>query len=64
MRAVQQHYTIDDDGLSKLLHDMKSRVEAIEYEVERRRYESERTVLEFIGKRFKPRPREAYSQSF
>ena len=42
-----------------MLADMKARVEAIEYEIERRKFEPEKIVYEFIGNRFKPAHREA-----
>lgn len=60
--GVPPSYNYDDEDLQFLLADMKSRVEAIEYEIERRLFEPEKIVFEFIGKRFKPVVREGYSQ--
>jgi hypothetical protein len=44
-----------------MLDSMKARVEAIEFEIERRLFEPEKIVLEFIGNRFKPALRRSYS---
>ena len=58
------HYNLTDDDLLFMLADMKARVEAIEYEIERRKFEPEKIVYEFIGNRFKPSVRKSYSQQY
>ena len=47
-----------------MLGDMKARVEAIEYEIERRKFEPEKIVYDYIYNRFKPVAREGYSQQY
>ena len=56
-------YNLSDEDLLFMLGDMKARVEAIEYEIERRTFEPEKIVYEFIGNRFKPVARLTYTQT-
>ena len=56
-------YNLSDDDLLSMLVNMKARVEAIEYEIERRVFEPKKIVYEFIGNRFKPVARLTYTQS-
>jgi len=57
------HYNLSEEELRFLLADMRARVEAIEFELERRSFEPDKIVLEFIGNRFHERVRDSYSQS-
>ena len=59
-----QTFKISDDELNYQLEDLKARYMAIEYEIERRKYESQKIVYDFIGKRFKPVERTGFSQEY
>lgn len=57
------YYNFSEEDLLFKLMNAKARVDAIEYEIERRVEEPERVVLEFIADRFKPALRRTYSNS-
>jgi hypothetical protein len=59
-----QTYKNSDDELNFQLEDMRAKYNAIEYELERRKFEPQKIVFDFIGKRFKPVERTGYSQEY
>lgn len=62
--GIPASYNLSDDDLQFMLNDMKRRVDAIEYEIERRKFLPEKIVYEFIRERFKPVVRRNYSQNY